>query len=151
MRGMTQTDADPQTQDGWTGPLLAAVTGAVALGAGLIAGLTPVSTSGGSCGSVFGPSLPSGGGLASNLVRIWCEEDLASRAGLTWTLLVVGIVLLVIGIVWFGRRHGRTVEAVVAAPVSGDLADQLRHLAAMHHDGTLSDDEFTAAKARLLG
>ncbi len=36
------------------------------------------------------------------------------------------------------------------APAPG-LADQLTELASMHDKGALSDDEFAAAKARLLG
>jgi len=39
-------------------------------------------------------------------------------------------------------------EAPAAAP---SMPDQLNQLAALHEQGTLTDDEFTAAKARLLG
>ncbi|WP_025158917.1 SHOCT domain-containing protein [Leifsonia aquatica] len=41
----------------------------------------------------------------------------------------------------------------VAAPASGadDLMAQLQQLASMHTQGLLSDDEFAAAKAKLLG
>jgi Short C-terminal domain len=42
-----------------------------------------------------------------------------------------------------------------AAPAAGDSAgsvpDQLDQLATLHHRGVLTDDEFTAAKAKLLG
>ena len=38
------------------------------------------------------------------------------------------------------------------APAAGpSMPDQLNQLAALHEQGTLTDDEFTAAKARLLG
>jgi hypothetical protein len=38
-----------------------------------------------------------------------------------------------------------------AAPGGGDLMAQLQQLASMHQAGILSDTEFTAAKAKLLG
>jgi outer membrane murein-binding lipoprotein Lpp len=39
-----------------------------------------------------------------------------------------------------------------AAPAAApSVADQLQQIAALHQQGVLSDDEFTAAKAKLLG
>ena len=39
-----------------------------------------------------------------------------------------------------------------AAPAAGpSMADQLQQLAALHQQGVLSDDEFAAAKAKVLG
>ena len=39
-----------------------------------------------------------------------------------------------------------------AAPAAGpSVADQLQQIATLHQQGVLSDDEFTAAKARILG
>ena len=39
-----------------------------------------------------------------------------------------------------------------AAPAAGpSMADQLQQIAALHQQGALSDDEFAAAKAKLLG
>jgi hypothetical protein len=38
-----------------------------------------------------------------------------------------------------------------AAPAADDLTTQLQRLGELHAAGTLTDDEFTAAKARLLG
>jgi hypothetical protein len=39
-----------------------------------------------------------------------------------------------------------------AAPAAGpSMADQLEQIAALHQQGVLSDDEFAAAKAKLLG
>ena len=37
-----------------------------------------------------------------------------------------------------------------AAPAAVSIPDQLNQLAALHDQGALSDDEFTAAKSRLL-
>jgi hypothetical protein len=38
-----------------------------------------------------------------------------------------------------------------AAPAGDDLTAQLQQLSQLHNAGVLSDDEFTAAKAKLLG
>jgi Short C-terminal domain len=38
-----------------------------------------------------------------------------------------------------------------AAPASSPMLDQLNQLATLHQQGVLTDDEFTAAKAKLLG
>lgn len=48
-----------------------------------------------------------------------------------------------------GRRAGRTGHRQSAAAPT--LAGRLRELAELHKDGILSDDEFAAAKAKLLG
>ena len=37
------------------------------------------------------------------------------------------------------------------APPPADPADEIEHLAQLHTSGALSDDEFTAAKAKILG
>jgi Short C-terminal domain len=41
--------------------------------------------------------------------------------------------------------------APAAAPASSAMIDQLNQLATLHQQGILSDDEFAAAKAKLLG
>ncbi|MEU9074850.1 SHOCT domain-containing protein [Kitasatospora sp. NPDC004745] len=53
--------------------------------------------------------------------------------------------------------RARTVPAAASAPVpaeadaGGQLVDQLERLAALHRSGALTDEEFTRAKARLIG
>ena len=37
------------------------------------------------------------------------------------------------------------------APPPADPADEIEHLAQLHGSGVLTDDEFTAAKAKILG
>jgi Short C-terminal domain len=37
------------------------------------------------------------------------------------------------------------------APPPADPADEVEHLAQLHDSGTLTDEEFTAAKAKILG
>ena len=38
-----------------------------------------------------------------------------------------------------------------AAPAADDATSELERLASLHDSGVLSDDEFTAAKAKILG
>jgi hypothetical protein len=37
------------------------------------------------------------------------------------------------------------------APLAADPADEIEHLAQLHTSGALTDDEFAAAKAKILG
>ena len=41
--------------------------------------------------------------------------------------------------------------APAAAPAASDVSSQLQELASMHSSGVLSDEEFAAAKAKVLG
>ena len=42
-------------------------------------------------------------------------------------------------------------QAAPAAPAAPSMLDQLNQLSALHDQGALTDDEFAAAKAKLLG
>jgi len=42
-------------------------------------------------------------------------------------------------------------EQAQAVPPPADPADEIEHLAQLHNSGALSDDEFAAAKAKVLG
>ena len=42
-------------------------------------------------------------------------------------------------------------EPAQYAPPPADPADEIEHLAQLHTSGALTDDEFTAAKAKILG
>jgi len=46
---------------------------------------------------------------------------------------------------------GQSPSQLAAPPAGPSMADQLQQLATLHQQGTLSDEEFTAAKAKLLG
>lgn len=62
---------------------------------------------------------------------------------------------------WTLTREERPTEAIVRvpngqdqaqyAPPPADPADEIEHLAQLHASGVLTDDEFTAAKAKILG
>lgn len=49
------------------------------------------------------------------------------------------------------QQAAQTQAAMASASGTADLTAQLEHLAQLHHSGILSDDEFAAAKAKLLG
>lgn len=51
---------------------------------------------------------------------------------------------------WFKSRIGLGATRVVATEGSG-MADELRKLAALRRDGMLSEEEFVAAKRKLVG
>jgi Short C-terminal domain len=46
---------------------------------------------------------------------------------------------------------GDNQDQVQYAPPPADPADEIEHLAQLHASGALSDEEFTAAKAKILG
>ena len=54
---------------------------------------------------------------------------------------------------WNSSRRGRASRP--AAPPGGQpdtpISEQLKQLTALHEDGSLTDDEFAAAKRKLLG
>ncbi len=53
-----------------------------------------------------------------------------------------------------GRRaamRGRPLVALPAAPTAADTVARLKELSALHESGQLSDEEFAAAKRRVLG
>jgi len=152
------------------GLLLGAI---VSVGAAVIAGFVPRGT----CGSFFSPSR----GVPDTFPGVtnpywWCDVQIENRlngyaivfwifAGLAFALLIGAVVF------WQIRAHrmsalphpqggskasaganGGPVQAEPAT-VSGrsDLVDQLRQLSALHSAGELSDNEYAAAKARLIG
>jgi hypothetical protein len=56
------------------------------------------------------------------------------------------------------RHHGgdedqqqQPVDEMQYAPAPPDTADELEHLAQLHASGVLTDEEFSAAKAKTLG
>ncbi len=49
------------------------------------------------------------------------------------------------------QAQAAAAPAPAAAPAQDDSTQQLQNLAALHSQGVLSDEEFTAAKAKILG
>ena len=50
-----------------------------------------------------------------------------------------------------GRVGGQTPPPEASSPPAADPFAQLERLGALHRSGALTDDEFAAAKARILG
>ena len=83
-------------------------------------------------------------------------------AGLLWPLLLLGLGVLLIVILVRALDHREPAPpasgpgvagppAPSAPPAPADGIDRLRDLASMHDKGQLTDEEFSAAKRRLLG
>jgi hypothetical protein len=52
----------------------------------------------------------------------------------------------------YGQQQQQYAPPPQAAPAAGpSVADQLQQIATLHQQGVLSDDEFAAAKAKILG
>jgi len=50
-----------------------------------------------------------------------------------------------------GQQEDEYQDATQYAPAPPTAADELEHLAQLHSSGALTDDEFAAAKAKVLG
>ena len=95
---------------------------------------------------------------------IFMSHDLSGFAKVLWCIFVIFLPYLGVFVYLIARGHHMTTHAIeaaqaqdaaqreyiqsVAAPSS---ADELAKLAALKADGTLSEAEFNAAKAKLLG
>ena len=84
--------------------------------------------------------------------------------GMARTAVVAGTATAVSGRVgrrqqqrWGQQAEAEQAQAAPAAPApapppdGGDVSSQLQELASMHASGALSDEEFAAAKAKVLG
>jgi hypothetical protein len=50
-----------------------------------------------------------------------------------------------------GQDQGQDQDQAQYAPPPADPADEIEHLAQLHASGALTDEEFAAAKANILG
>jgi hypothetical protein len=50
-----------------------------------------------------------------------------------------------------GQDQGQGQDQAQYAPPPADPADEIEHLAQLHASGALTDEEFAAAKAKVLG
>ncbi|MGN8245272.1 SHOCT domain-containing protein [Cellulomonas soli] len=114
--------------------------------AGLLVGVLPASgTYGGECGSAFAPRDLYGSSVADFLVIGGCDDTLGARRAWAIALILLGLVVLAASLV------GRARHAAEAAVPAGSLAAEVDRLVALHKAGTLSDEEFAAAKRRVVG
>jgi hypothetical protein len=51
----------------------------------------------------------------------------------------------------YQQQQSQQAPAPAPAPAPASMTDQLNQLATLHQQGALTDDEFTAAKAKLFG
>lgn len=132
------------------------ISGALGLAVALTVALVPVRTSQlnyPSCGSAL---VPNGGGnfnsgnftwdlLDNSLYRNLCENALAPMRGWAITLAIIGLILLIWGIVALVR----TPKPSALMPNSS-VAAQLSEIARLKETGALTDEEFAAAKSRIV-
>lgn len=86
--------------------------------------------------------------LGMLLVAAWVVNGVTGGAsGVLGVPALLGVVLIILGIYF----RGRTYPAAPAKAPGGTVADQLRELSELHRQGVLTDDEFAAKKAELLG
>ena len=64
---------------------------------------------------------------------------------------IAAAVLMILGIGLYSAITATITSFLISGDRSGDLAGQLERLAALHADERLSDDEYAAAKALLIG
>ena len=118
-------------------------------------------------GSVYLESTPRGGlNARRGFVKMVFTLPFLYQALLWIAIVTIPVMLLfVLGVAgqlwWFGKRGVRPLMAVLerrAAEMPSrrlsagtiDLASQVKELTALHHSGSLTSDEFQAAKAKLL-
>jgi len=88
---------------------------------------------------------------SSGSVEADCKSAVSDRKTLSLALVVPGAVLVVAAFVVASYRNTGSATAEPVNVPSGGGSDELDRLAALHASGALSDEEFTAAKAKLLG
>jgi len=127
---------------------LAGVGGVLTVG-GVLAGATKRGYEG-VCGSPWAPSDP------SNAIDQWvCKSDLGSWASIAWTLVALGALLLLSGLLLLvAHATAPARQAQVAPPPAravSSVGTELAELARLRDAGALTAEEFEAAKARVLG
>ena len=139
---------------------LALVGGAIFAIAGVILGLTRVTSASLDCGSVFSPEPWSGIDLASNFAEVLCEDSLGSRGSVVWTLIVVGVLLMLVSF-FPAKKSVPAPEPLRIPQVFADVdpkpeakrskSDQMDDLIELKESGALTEEQFQTAKDRILG
>lgn len=149
--------------------IVAAIIGAILAIGGLIMGLVPFQALGTDCGSIFSGKSYGAFTFASAFADVSCERAASGRAGWVWTLIILGVLAVIVGVVLAVQRpkpeqeaahrpslsevkqeRAQEVAAADAAPARS-VADELAALAALRDNGTLTPTEFEEAKRKALG
>lgn len=116
--------------------------------AGIILGYAPIN----SCGSLFSPASFS---IFDSVSTVFCESYLRERAGGVWFLFIVGAFIFIFAVLSlpdvFTRTHRKDNANASRPQKSASVTEQLAKLTEMHSAGVLTDDEFAAAKGKVLG
>jgi len=132
--------------------LILVVGGALSFVYGLILGSSSIVSRGEDCGSVFAPAGNSGltFDLDTDVARLLCGSRLSDQSESTWTWIIIGVVVLVIGLVLL-VLHRSAVGQMQSKDQPGGVAAELGRLATLNQQGALSDEEYVVAKRRILG
>jgi hypothetical protein len=84
-----------------------------------------------------------------------CNRNMPVYAGLTWSLLLPGIALIVIALILRSKSKKRTASAVLATPSpapssSPSVVARMEDLSRLKDQGLISVDEFDAKRQELL-
>lgn len=115
-------------------------------GLGLVQGFTEGQYG---CDPVFGQ------GESDWITDSICSDGLAGRTTVVWVLLIAAGIAIVVGLL---RLNNAPSPVVVAEPIpaksdeqtESDLTQQLARLGELRANGTLSEEQFEAAKRKLL-
>ncbi len=110
---------------------------------GVVAGLAYAAGNWNAHGTAFMPTRPFGRGFMGDGYA-WPGIGLIGLAGMVlFVLLIVWLIGAVVG--------GPSRDAGVSRPLETGGMEQLRQLSELHSNGQLTDEEFTAAKRKILG
>ncbi|WP_333811128.1 SHOCT domain-containing protein [Timonella senegalensis] len=151
--GISPAPVQPVKRDYVSSLKKVALAGGVVLaGAGVIAALTKVSAAGLDCGSVFSPEPWRGLSLDALYSESLCERALAKRSPVAWTLIVLGVLLMLAS---FFPSKKTAVEPAIQArrepEVKRSKSDQMDDLIELKESGALTEEQFQSAKDRILG
>jgi Flp pilus assembly protein TadB len=141
-----------------SGAVIGALSPIVAVIA-IVVGTRPVENFWGQdCGTVFAPaSGPSVGGvLERSMFTTSCPDFMGPLVLLVWVLGIAAAVLLVVAAVLLTKPSSSPVQPAWADPgrrepdASTGLGDQMAKLQTLKEQGALTEDEFSAAKVKLL-
>lgn len=114
------------------------VVGGVLAAAGLLAGLIPTASY---CGSIFNPENP-----LNFFDNMACDDNYNSRFAWMIGLFVVAGLTLLVGVIQLAQTQDSPTIAISTEGIAGQLAE----LSRLRNSGALTEEQFEAAKQKLL-
>ena len=114
------------------------IVGVIFAAAGLLAGLIPTASY---CGSIFNPENP-----VNFFDDMACHDKYADRFGWMIGLFVVAGIILIVGVIQLAQQKPSESNQITG----GGISAQLVELSRLRASGALTDEQFEAAKNKLL-